>query len=320
LLLFGLAKSNNCRSFEDSMESSKQKAYFALFIVCIVWGVSWVGTKAAVRDMPPVQMVGIRQVIAGLAYVLFFLFRGDGLPKKKDWYPILFLSFLNFMISNGLATWGVKLTTAGLSSILGAMFPLWLVIILTLRGGSKIPALAWIGILLGFGGVCIVFYDHLYELFDPGFRFGVILGLIAALSWAIGTIYTKEFALSFNPYHSIGWQMLISGIVLNIIAKASGNSIPLKEVSLYAWGAIAFLVVVSSIIAFIAYLYALQKLPTGLVSIYAYINPIVAVITGSLFIDERVTVIMLLGAIVTISGVYLVNRSLRKETDEIRPA
>ena len=295
------------------MERSKQKAYLALFVVCIVWGVSWVGTKAAVEFMPPIQMVGIRQIIAGLAYVLFFVVRGNSLPKGKEWYPIILLSALNFMISNGLATWGVKLTTAGLSSILGAVFPLWLVLILTLRGNNKIPPLAWLGILLGFGGICIIFYDHLVELFNPGFQLGVFLGLMAALSWAFGTVYTKEFALSFNPYHSIGWQMLISGIVLTLIAQISGNVIALKDVKLYTWGAIAFLVIISSIIAFVAYLYALQKLPTGLVSVYAYINPIVAVITGSIMLNERMTLIMMAGAIITLTGVYIVNKSLKKE-------
>ncbi|MBC7884215.1 MAG: EamA family transporter, partial [Saprospiraceae bacterium] len=193
---------------------------------------------------------------------------------------------------------------------------LWLVIILTIRGGNKIPALAWIGILLGFGGVCVVFYDHLRELFDPSFQLGVALGLSAALAWAFGTIYTKEFALDFNPYHSIGWQMLISGITLNILATTTGNTIPVTEITLYTWGAIAFLVIVSSIIAFIAYLYALQKLPTSLVSVYAYINPIVAVITGSIFLDERVTLIMIVGAVITLAGVYIVNNTLRKDLDK----
>ncbi|HEY3387771.1 MAG TPA: EamA family transporter, partial [Saprospiraceae bacterium] len=108
------------------MGTGDRKAYFALAMVCIVWGVSWVGTKEAVRFMPPFQMVGIRQILAGLAYVLFFIFRGSKMPRRKEWYPIIFLSILNFMISNGLATWGVKLTTAGLSAIIGAIFPLWL--------------------------------------------------------------------------------------------------------------------------------------------------------------------------------------------------
>lgn len=295
------------------MEHSKKKAYLALFVVSIVWGVSWVATKEAVRYMPPIQMVAVRQIIAGVAYVLFFIIRGKAFPKGKQWYPILLLSALNFMISNGLATWGVKLTTAGLSAILGATFPLWLVLILTFKGTHKVPLLAWLGIFLGFSGVCLIFYEHLEELFEPQFRLGVILGFLAALVWAFGTVYTKEFAYSFNPYHSIGWQMLISGIFLTGVANVTGKVIPLSSVDLYTWGAIAFLVIISSIIAFVAYLYVLQKLPTGLVSIYAYINPIVAVVTGSLFLYERITPILLAGAVITLTGVYIVNMALRRE-------
>lgn len=299
--------------------SSKRKAYLALFVICIAWGVSWVGTKEAVRNMPPLQMVGIRQLIAGLAYVLFYLYRGNKLPRGKEWYPILLLSALNFMISNGLATWGVKLTTAGVSALLGAMFPLWLAIILSFKGGNRIPLFAWAGILMGFTGVCIVFYDHIAELFDPDFQVGILMGIFAALAWAFGTIYTKEFAPDFNPYHSIGLQMVISGIVLNAVANVSGEVVPLSQVDLYTWGAIAFLVIFSSIIAFIAYLYALQNLPTNLVSIYAYINPIVAVITGSLFIREHVTIITIIGAVITLAGVYIVNRALKKEKEKVPP-
>ncbi len=298
---------------------SDRKAYLALVVVCLVWGVSWVGTKEAVRYMPPFQMVGIRQLLAGTAYVLFFIIRGDKLPRKREWYPIIFLSILNFMISNGLATWGVKLTTAGLSAIMGAIFPLWLVIILALRGGNRIPPLAWLGILVGFGGVCTVFYEHLHQLFNLSFLGGIALGLTAALAWAYGTIYTKEFALDFNPYHSIGWQMLISGVAMTLIAQATGEVIPMRDIKLYTWTAILFLVVVSSIIAFIAYLYALQKLPTGLVSVYAYVNPIVAVLAGSLFTGEPLTVLIITGSLVTLTGVYIVNKALQKKPVEVPP-
>lgn len=298
---------------------TERKAYFALAIVCIVWGVSWVGTKEAVRYMPPFQMVGIRQILAGSAYIFYFMLRGAKLPRKKEWYPILLLSLLNFMISNGLASWGVKLTTAGLSAIMGAIFPLWLVLILAARGNNRIPPLAWIGILVGFSGVCIVFYEHLHELFNFSFLGGITLGLFASLAWAYGTIYTKEFALDFNPYHSIGWQMLISGFALTIIAQISGEVIPLKEIKLYTWSAIFFLVVVSSIIAFLAYLYALQKLPTGIVAVYAYVNPIVAVLAGSLFTGEPLTVLIITGSLVTLAGVYIVNKALHKKTEEALP-
>ena len=294
------------------MKTENRNAYLALLVVCIVWGVSWVGTKEAVRNMPPFQMVGIRQIMAGLCYVLFFIFRGDKLPAKKNWGPILLLSLLNFMISNGLATWGVKLTTAGISAIIGAIFPLWLVLILTLKGGNKIPRLAYMGMLLGFAGICLIFYDHLKELFNYEFLAGIFIGLVAALAWAYGTIYTKEYAADFNPYQSIGWQMLISGVVLNIVATAAGQTIPIADITLRTWEAILFLVVISSILAFLAYLYALQRLPASLVSTYAYINPIVAVFAGHFFLHEKLSLLILEGSLVTLTGVYIVNRALQK--------
>lgn len=299
------------------MRKTDRKAYFALAVVCIVWGVSWVGTKEAIRYMPTFQMVGIRQFLAGSAYVLYFLFRGAKWPKGKEWYPILLLSFLNFMISNSLASWGVKLTNAGLSAIMGAIFPLWLVIILALRGGMRIPRMAWLGILIGFGGVCIVFYEHLHELFNYSFLGGIFLGLAASLAWAFGTLFTKEFSSHFNPYHSIGWQMLISGVTMTLVAHVSGDVIPISAIRLYTWSAILFLVIISSITAFIAYLYALQRLPTSLVSVYAYINPIVAVFAGNLLTGEPLTVLIMTGSMVTLVGVYIVNRALQKRIPEV---
>jgi drug/metabolite transporter (DMT)-like permease len=103
---------------------------------------------------------------------------------------------------------------------------------------------------------------------------------------------------------------------LNIVALATGNVIPLAEISLYTWGVIMFLVVISSIIAFVAYLYALQILPTSLVAIYAYINPIVAVLAGSYFTGEPLTALILTGALVTLTGVYIVNKAMQKRIQQ----
>ncbi len=225
---------------------------------------------------------------------------------------ICFLSLLNFIISQGLSTLGVKFTTAGLGAIIGAIFPLWLVLIITIRGRTKLSPLTWVGIFIGFCGVCVVFYEHLHLLFDYSFLGGIILGLISSLSWAFGTIYTRDFALDYNPYFSIGWQMLIAGVVLTLFSTITGDTISIMEISAYAWGLILFLTIVSSIFAFLAYLYALQNLPTSLVSIYAYINPIVAVLTGSFLIGEPLTFLILAGSAITLLGVYIVNKSIQK--------
>jgi len=109
--------------------SNRTKALFALALVSFFWGTTWVAAKQAVINMPALQMAGLRQFFAGLCYVIFFIAKGARFPKGKEWQSVIVLTVLNFMLSNGLSTWGVKYISAGLGSIIGAIFPLWLVII-----------------------------------------------------------------------------------------------------------------------------------------------------------------------------------------------
>jgi len=119
------------------------------------------------------------------------------LPKGKEWIPVLVLAFLNFIMSNGLSTWGVKYISAGLGSIMGAIFPLWLVVIGFFASKEKLPMKAVLGLLLGFSGICVIFYDHLIDFKNPDFQFGIILSSIATWTWAFGTIYTKKQSIKF---------------------------------------------------------------------------------------------------------------------------
>ena len=295
---------------------TRAKALFALALVSFFWGTTWLASKEGVRHMPALQMAGIRQLIAGALYAGFFLMKGFKLPRGKEWIPVLILSFLNFILSNGLSTWGVQYISAGLGSIMGAIFPLWLVVIGLFASKEGIPKLAILGMLLGFGGVCIIFYEHLQDFLVPDFRFGIILSLIATWTWAFATLYTKKQAANFNPYFSLGLQMLISGACLmfftNIVDGPNVNSfIPMSEIPWQSWLAIGYLVLFGSLIAFIAYLYALQHLPTEQASIYAYINPVVAVLMGWLIFGERLTIFITVGGAVTLLGVFLVNKAFK---------
>jgi drug/metabolite transporter (DMT)-like permease len=294
----------------------KTKAIFALSLVCFLWGTTWIGSHEGVKYIPALQMAGIRQFLGGFTYVLFFLVKKSPLPRGKEWIPILILSVLNFSITNGFAIWGVQYISAGLGAIIGAIFPLWLVVIGLFSSKQKLPAKAIGGLLLGFTGICIVFYGHLADFFNADFRFGIIVSLIATLTWALGTIITKQQASNFNPYFSLGLQMLISGISLLGLTKAIHSDsiktfIPISEIPLNAWIAIIYLVVFGSWIAFVAYIYALQNLPTGQVSVYAYINPLVAVLIGWIMFDESVTISLIIGGIVALIGVYIVNRTFK---------
>lgn len=297
-------------------KGTRSKALFALALVCILWGTTWIASKEGVRHMPALQMAGIRQLIGGLCYVIFFLVKGTRLPRGKEWIPVLVLSFLNFIMSNGLSTWGVKYISAGLGAIMGAIFPLWLVVIGLFASRERIPTKAIMGLLLGFGGVCIIFYEHLNDFFDPDFRFGIILSLLATWTWAFATVYTKQQAAHFNPYFSLGLQMVISGTILITFTKATNSPtvasfIPISDIPWQSWASIGYLVIFGSLIAFIAYLYSLQHLPTEQASIYAYINPVVAVLAGWAVFQEKLSIFIAVGGAVALLGVYLVNKAFK---------
>ena len=292
-------------------KGTRAKAIFALAMVCLLWGTTWIASKEGVRNMPPLQMAGIRQIIGGLCYVLFFMARGERWPKGKEWQSILVLSFLNFIIANGLSTWALKYISSGLAAIIGAIFPLWLVVIGLFSAKAKMPGKALLGLLLGFGGVCIIFYEHLQDFLSGDFRFGILLSLVATWAWAFGTIYTKKHAANFNPYFSIGLQMVISGIALTGVSYSATDTISIAAIVWQSWAAIAYLVIFGSVISFIAYLYALQNLSTEQASLYAYINPIVAVLLGWLIFSEKLTMFIAVGGVVTLLGVYLVNKAYK---------
>ena len=294
-------------------KGTKARALFALAMVCFFWGTTWVASKEALRYMPhALELAGIRQFLGGSCYVVFFLFKGAAWPKGKEWWPVIVLSFLNFMLSNALSTWGIQYISAGLGSIIGAIFPLWLIIIGLFSPQTKLKPGALIGLLLGFTGICVIFYEHLHDFLNPEFRLGIFLSLASTWSWAFGTLYTKKHAVHFNPYFGLGIQMLISGATLFTISNLSGQAIPVSEIPWQSWTGIIYLVIFGSVFSFIAYLYALQNLPTEQASIYAYINPIVAVFLGWLIFGEMLTGFIIAGVLITLAGVFMVNRAATK--------
>lgn len=283
----------------------------ALCWVSFFWGTTWIASKEGVKHMPALQLVAIRQFLGGILYVSYFLFKKTPWPKAKQWKTIFILSLLNFVFSNGLSTWGVKYISSGLGAILGAIFPIWIVLISLFKGG-KLDRKAILGLFICFGGVCLIFYDHLLDFLRPDFSFGIFLSLITTLTWAFGTLYTKKKAASFNPYFSLGLQMLLSSMIVFAISGATGNSIPLTTIPSESWWAIGYLVIVGSVLTFIAFIYALQKLPAEVNSIYAYINPIVAVLLGALIFGEPLTIAIAIGGFIVLVGLFLVNQSMRK--------
>lgn len=283
----------------------------ALCWVSFFWGTTWIASKEGVKHMPALQLVAIRQCIGGFLYISYFLFKKTPWPKGKQWKTIIILSILNFVLSNALSTWGVKYISSGLGAIIGAMVPLWIVIISFFRG-NQLSKLTIMGLIVSFGGVCVIFYDHLKDFLQADFRFGILLSITASITWSFGTLYTKKKAASFNPYFSLGLQMFISSILIFAVIGATGTAANLSSIPAISWWSIAYLVVIGALLTFIAFIYMLQHLPAEISSVYAYINPIVAVVLGALIFGEPLTTAIAVGGLVTLIGLYIVNYSLRK--------
>lgn len=283
----------------------------ALCWVSFFWGTTWLASKEGVKHMPALQLATIRQFIGGVLYVGYFILKKEPWPKGKQWQTIFVLSILNFVCSNGLSTWGVKYISSGLGAIIGAIFPIWIVVICFFKG-ERIAKLAVAGILICFVGVCIIFIDHLSDFLNPQFQFGIFLSIASTITWAFGILHTMKKAASFNPYFSLGLQMLISSFILFGITETTGINIPLDKIAASSWWSIAYLVIIGSVLTFIAFIYTLQHLPKEVSSIYAYINPIVALLLGFILFNETLTLAIVIGVLVTLIGLYLVNSSIRK--------
>ena len=285
--------------------------FIALCWISFFWGTTWIASKEGVKHMPAMQLVAIRQLFGGLIYLAYFLIKKAPWPNKRQWRNILILSILNFMLSNGLSTWGVKYISSGLGAIIGSIFPLWIVVISFFRG-EKISWRAALGLVICFSGICVIFYDYLNDFLEPEFQFGIILSIIATFTWALSSIYIRENKTNFNPYFSLGLQMLISCVAIFSVIETTGETVALSEIPAISWWSIGYLVVFGSVLTFIAFIYALEHLPKEVSSLYAYINPMVALFFGYILFNEPLTISIAIGGAVTLIGLFLVNKAIKK--------
>jgi drug/metabolite transporter (DMT)-like permease len=299
--------------------TTKQKAYIGLVLTSTIWGTTWVASKYGIKQgIFAFELSAIRNGLGGLALIVFFLLKGQKLPTFKEFKWLLGMSILLFVIANGFSTYALNEIPSGLAALIAALYPLSVVIIEKIKyKNTKITTLTFQGMLLGIIGIGIVFYENLAVHNSVGYFIGVVVSLIAMLSWSFGTIFIARNKMGMNPYYATGWQMFLSCFFLGAAAVASGKSTPIQEITFTIWIVIAYLIIASSIVAFAAFIYTMKYLPPAIASLYAYINPIVATIVGAYTINEKLSLPIFIGSFVTLTGVYLVNRSMKKQHQEL---
>lgn len=298
--------------------STQKKAYLALTITSIVWGTTWVASKMGVKHMPAFELASIRQFLGGSIYVIFFLIKGEKLPTKKQFLWLVPLAFLMFVSANGIATYGLQFISSGLAALIAALYPLSVVLIERFYYKAiKITVPTLIGLLLGLLGIGFIFYKDSMQIHGSNYVLGVLLSLFAMFSWSVGSILIARNKTDMNAYNSIGWQMLISAACMGLYTLYSGDYIALNAIPAISWGVIIYMVIGGSIFAFVSFIYSMKHLHPAISSLYAYINPIVAIWVGSFLLGEPMTWNSIIGTICTLIGVYLVNRSLKKQKDPV---
>ena len=209
-----------------NLPKGKAGGYLALGITSIVWGTTWVASKIGVAEMPALQMAYIRQFFGGICFVLFFmLYKKLPLPTGKRFIWLIVMAVLMFVMANGLSTWSLQYIPTGLSALVGALYPLSVVIIeMIFFKNRNLTILTFIGLMLGITGIGIVFYENAFQHRPDGFVFGVTLSVIAMLAWSVGTIIIVRNKMNINPYYATGWQMLISAFILSGSNKKTDTS------------------------------------------------------------------------------------------------
>lgn len=223
------------------------------------------------------------------------------------------MAFFLLVFANGLSTWSIRYISSGLGALIGALFPLFVVIIEMIFYKTRVKPLTFTGLVLGIAGIVFVFYDNAFHHQSGDYMFGIVLGLIATISWSIGTVMVARKKININPYYGMGWQMVLSSPFIMAMSFATGQHIPVPEIPLQSWGGLIYLVLAGSCIAFVCFIYSMKHLRAGVASLYAYINPIVAMLIGSVVLTEPLTVDLLIGTVITVAGVYLVNHSMKEK-------
>lgn len=291
----------------------KFRIWAALIIVYIVWGSTYLAIRFAVETMPPFLMAAARFLLAGTILYAWQRLTGGPKPTLQEWRSASVIGLFLLLGGNGGVVWAEQYVHSGIAALLIGSSPLWMVLLDAIRPRGTRPS--WqtaAGILIGFAGIAL--------LIGPGqiagtggdrFSQGILVLLAASFLWSVGSLYGRRARLPARPLLGTGMEMLVGGIGLLITGSLVGEWDRLDLASISAaslWG-FAYLVTFGALVGFAAYTWLLRVAPTPLVSTYAYVNPLIAILLGYLLAQEPLSLRILIAALIIVSSVALINTS-----------
>lgn len=274
----------------------------ALGALYLIWGGTYLGMEIAIETIPPFLMASLRFLVAGA--ILFALFRPRERPTLRHWVSAAIVGAFLLVGGNAMVAVAQQRIDSGIAALIVATFPLWIATFDFAANGNRLRPTAVAGVVIGFAGTAL--------LLRPGGDIdvlGALICLAAPVSWTIGSLYARGARLPKSLLLGSGMEMLAGGALLAVIGFASGERIAVAEVSTRSWLALAGLIVLGSIVAYSCYVWLLTVAPTELVSTYAYVNPVIAVLLGAVFLNETITVWVLAAGAAIVASVALIVRA-----------
>jgi drug/metabolite transporter (DMT)-like permease len=276
--------------------------------VCLVWGTTYLGIRVALETVPPALLGGIRYTIAGIILAGVLAARGERLPGRQHWGGLVLLGLLMIGLGNGGVIWAEQFVPSGFAALVVATTPFWMTgIEAASPGGERIRARAIAGLLIGFAGILLLVWP---DVGAGGTRGGQFLAGLAALQiacggWALGSAYSRRHAREENSLGSSALQMFFGGVIMLALGTARGEWAILTFTTRTLLAEL-YLIVFGSLAGYSAYMYALKHLPVSTVSLYAYVNPVIAIVLGALLLDEPLGVRVAVAAALVFLGVAVV--------------
>lgn len=280
----------------------------ALAAVYVAWGATYLAIRVAVRTIPPLMSASVRFLIAGALMYAWAIRRGDRTgdrPTAVHWRSAFVIGTLMLFGGNGVVSLAEQTVPSGITALMIATVPLWLVLMARFALGERVTWRESLGIFVGFGGAALLAQPAFAGRLD---LLGLVLLLVASISWAAGSLYTRRAPLPDRPLVGIGMEMIAGGLVLAVVSVAAGElgDLELSSISLESLVGLGYLIVGGSLIGFASYVWLLRVARTSLVATYAYVNPVVAVFLGWLILSERITVQTLIAGGVIIAAVAII--------------
>lgn len=298
-------------------ETKSLWAYAALAVVCLLWGTTYFALRIGVETFPPFLFSAIRQVVAGGALLSGLWLTGNLRVRRTDILQQSIPGILMLALGNGVVGWCERYIPSGLAALILSLTPVFVVLINYASGldRRRPHRLIVTGLFLGCVGIALIFRDNLKDLARPEYLIGMLITFGAGLAWATGSVYAKhKTSGSSHVLQNAALQLFMGGLGLLLLSVFLDDYRELKTVTAPSIWALVYLIIFGSVIGYSCFVYALKHLPIGVSSLFAYINPFIAILLGYFFLQEPLTGITFLALAAALSGVYCINRGYGKMT------